>query len=110
VRAFAVHPGVILTNLGRHMQEEDYVTLNDNRPSAEPLVFKSVEQGAATTVWAATTPALSSRGGIYLENCQIAPSAVRGGSNGVEHYAVNPKLAEKLWALSEELVGQSFEF
>jgi hypothetical protein len=53
---------------------------------------------------------LSGRGGIYLENCQIAPAAVQGKTIGVESYAVNPATAERLWALSEELVGQSFEF
>jgi NAD(P)-dependent dehydrogenase (short-subunit alcohol dehydrogenase family) len=110
VRAFAVHPGAIMTNLGRHMGEGDFEAMTEKHPSAEPLVFKSLEQGAATTVWAACSPHLSGRGGIYLENCQIAPSAVQGKGTGVESYAVNPAAAERLWALSEELVGQSFEF
>lgn len=110
VRAFAVHPGVIMTNLARHMDEGDFATLTQRNPASEPLVFKSVEQGAATTVWAASSPHLSGRGGIYLENCQIAPAAVPGKGIGVESYAVNPAAAERLWLLSEELVGQSFEF
>ena len=110
VRAFAVHPGVIMTNLGRHMEEGDFEAMTEKNPSSEPLVFKSVEQGAATTVWAACSPHLSGRGGIYLENCQIAPAAVQGKGIGVESYAVNPASAERLWTLSEELVGQSFEF
>lgn len=110
VRAFAVHPGVIMTNLSRHMEEADLIALNERNPSGEPLVFKSLEQGAATTVWAASSPHLAGRGGIYLENCQIAPAAVQGKSIGVESYAVNPAAAERLWTLSEELVGQSFEF
>lgn len=110
VRAFAVHPGVIMTGLSRHMQETDFATLNERSPADKPLVFKSLQQGAATTVWAATAPELAHRGGIYLENCQIAPTAVEGGDNGVEHYAVDAAVAERLWALSEQLVGQSFEF
>lgn len=110
VRAFAVHPGVIMTNLARHMQAEDFTALQARNPSGEPLTFKSVQQGAATTVWAASSPHLSGRGGIYLENCQIAPAAGPGRESGVESYAVNPASAERLWTLSEELVGQSFEF
>ncbi len=110
VRAFAVHPGVIMTNLGRHMDEADYASLSVKSSSGEPLVFKSVQQGAAATVWAATSPALSGRGGIYLENCQIAHAASGSGSTGVESYAVDADAAERLWQLSEELVGQSFSF
>lgn len=110
VRAFAVHPGVIMTNLSRHMEKSDYAKMSERSPSSEPMQFKSVPQGAATTVWAATSPHLSSRGGIYLENCQIAPAAARGGSTGVEHYAVDAAAAERLWLLSEDLVGQSFVF
>jgi NAD(P)-dependent dehydrogenase (short-subunit alcohol dehydrogenase family) len=110
VRAFAVHPGAIMTNLGRHMEEADLVALQEKSPSGDKLVFKSVEQGAATTVWAASSPHLSGRGGIYLEDAQIAPAAVEGKNIGVEPYAVNPATAEKLWALSEELVGQSFDY
>jgi NAD(P)-dependent dehydrogenase (short-subunit alcohol dehydrogenase family) len=110
VRAFAVHPGVIMTNLSRHMDETDYKLLMERNPGGEPLVFKTLQQGAATTVWAASSPHLAKRGGIYLENCQIAPAAVQGKNIGVESYAVNADLAERLWLLSEELVGQSFEF
>jgi len=110
VRAYAVHPGVIMTNLSRHMDETDYKALMERNPTSEPLQFKSLQQGAATTVWAASSPSLAKRGGIYLEDCQIAPAAAPGKSTGVESYAVNASLAERLWALSEELVGQSFEF
>ena len=110
VRAFAVHPGAIMTNLGRHMDESDFATLQERSPSTEKMVFKSVEQGAATTVWTASSPHLSGRGGIYLEDAQIAPAAVEGKSSGVESYAVKPAAAERLWLLSEELVGQSFDY
>ena len=110
VRAFAVHPGAIMTNLSRHMQEEDFTSLMEYRPTDKPLVFKSVPQGAATTVWAASALELAHRGGIYLENCQIAQAAEEGGEDGVEDYAIDAVEAERLWSLSEELVGQSFEF
>ena len=107
VRAFAVHPGVILTNLGRHLQQEDFELLKARTPPGEELVFKTVEQGAATTVWAATATELEGKGGIYLENCQIAQPAVHGSSSGVESYALDAVAAERLWSLSEELVEQS---
>lgn len=109
VRAFAVHPGVIMTDLARHMQPEDLAALQARNPGGE-MKFKTLQQGAATTVWAASSPHLSGRGGIYLENCQIAPAAGPGKESGVESYAVNATSAERLWTLSEELVGQSFEF
>lgn len=110
LRAFAVHPGVIATNLSRHMEEADYEALMARAPSGQELVFKSLEQGAATTVWAATSPGLSGRGGIYLEDCQIARASSGEGGAGVESYAVDPAAAEKLWQLSEQLVGQTVAF
>jgi NAD(P)-dependent dehydrogenase (short-subunit alcohol dehydrogenase family) len=109
VRVFAVHPGVIMTKLSRHMQPADFASLSTKTPSGEALVFKSLEQGAATTVWAATTTELDGKGGIYLENCQIARPAVHGSSSGVESYALNAAAAERLWALSEELAEQTLE-
>jgi len=109
VRAFAVHPGVIMTELSRHMDESDYNVLSERSPAGEELVFKSVEQGAATSVWAATSPQLADQGGIYLENCQIAAPAVQGSSSGVESYALDSAAAERLWVLSEQMAGQSFE-
>ena len=109
VRAFAVHPGVIMTRLGRHMQPADLELLAAKTPPGETLVFKSVEQGAATTVWAATTTELEGKGGIYLEDCQIARPAEPGSSSGVESYALDKAAAERLWSLSEELAEQSLE-
>lgn len=110
VRSFAVHPGVIMTELSRHMDEADFTALSERAPSTGGLVFKSVEQGAATSVWAATSPDLDGEGGIYLEDCQIAPPAEEAGGSGVEAYAVDEAAAQRLWSLSEELVGQTFEF
>ena len=109
VRAYAVHPGVIMTELSRHMEESDFTTLMARSPSSEELVFKSVEQGAATSVWAAVAPDLAHKGGIYLENCQIAEPAVHGASTGVESYAMDAAAAEHLWRLSEQMTGHSFE-
>lgn len=109
VRAYAVHPGVIMTGLARHMQEADFKLLSERAPGEAPLSFKSVEQGAATSVWAAVAPELADKGGIYLENCQIGKPAVQGADSGVESYALDATAAERLWALSETLVGQSFD-
>jgi len=110
VRAFAVHPGMIMTNLARHLEAADITALTDRSSSSEPLAFKTPEQGAATTVWAATTSVLALEGGQYLEDCHIAQAAESGSSSGVESYAVDPAVAEELWSLSEDLVGQSFPF
>jgi len=74
------------------------------------MVFKSVEQGAATSVWAATSPELAGEGGIYLEDCQIAEASATGANGGVESYAVDHDAADRLWQLSENLVGQTFNF
>lgn len=110
VRALAVHPGVIMTELSRHMQQEDFESLSERAPGDGELTFKSVEQGAATSTWAATSPELEGRGGIYLEDCQVAEPATPGSGGGVEGYAVDPEAAERLWSLSEELVGERFSF
>ncbi len=108
VRAFAVHPGVIMTELSRHMVPEDFELLKSAAPPGEEMTFKSVEQGAATSVWAATSPQLAGRGGLYLEDCHIAEPAAVGKSGGIADYARDPVLADRLWALSEALVGQAF--
>lgn len=110
VRALAVHPGVIMTELSRHMQQEDFESLSERAPGDGELTFKSVEQGAATSTWAATSPDLEGRGGIYLEDCQVAEPATPGSGSGVEDYAVDTDAAERLWSLSEELVGERFSF
>lgn len=110
VRAFAVHPGVIMTELSRHMGKEDYEMLAARQPEGREMKLKSVEQGAATSVWAASAPELADLGGIYLEDCHIAEAATPGGEGGVESYALDHAAADRLWALSEELVGQVFSF
>ncbi|MEH6584532.1 MAG: SDR family NAD(P)-dependent oxidoreductase [Halioglobus sp.] len=110
VRAFSVHPGVIITELGRHLEPEDYTALAASQPEGRELVYKSIPQGAATSVWAATSEDLEGKGGIYLEDCQIAEPAVAGGDGGVESYAVDADIARRLWDLSEDLVGEAFTF
>ncbi len=109
VRVFAVHPGAIATELGRHMTEEDMTFLQE-RAKGGGMTFKSVPQGAATSVWAATAAELADQGGLYLEDCQVAGPSAPDAVGGVESFAVDPDAAERLWQLSEELVGQRFEF
>lgn len=108
IEAFAVHPGGIMTTLQRHMSESDIQ--NRGWVDAEGNInerFKTVEQGASTSVWAATSDSLSGKGGCYLEDCQIAEvvTARPEMPKGVMQYAVDPELAEQLWALSERMVG-----
>jgi NAD(P)-dependent dehydrogenase (short-subunit alcohol dehydrogenase family) len=107
VRAFSVHPGVIMTELGRYLAPEEWESLKASRPSGEEMTFKSIEQGAATSVWAATSPQLQGLGGLYLEDCHIAEPGVPGKSGGIAGYAADPALADRLWDLSETLVGRS---
>jgi NAD(P)-dependent dehydrogenase (short-subunit alcohol dehydrogenase family) len=106
VHANALHPGGIMTELSRHLQGEDWEFLQ-KRTSG--MKFKSVEAGAATSVFAATAPELEGRGGLYLEDCHVAarndaPDAL----DGVKSYALDPQNAERLWEVSEKLVGERF--
>jgi NAD(P)-dependent dehydrogenase (short-subunit alcohol dehydrogenase family) len=110
VRAFAVHPGGIMTELQRHLPKEEMIAAG--WMSADGSVnerFKSPEQGAATSVWAATSPGLAGRGGVYCEDCDIAELTVLGSPDarirGVEPYAINRNSAARLWALSASLTG-----
>ena len=106
VRTFAVHPGVIQTELGRHLTQEDQDTVLGAIPRDE---YKTIPQGAATSVWAATSPALKNKGGVYLEDCHIAEPGLPGERGGVQDHAVDPALADRLWQLSEELVDERFD-
>ena len=102
VRAYAVHPGVIMTQLSRHLTEQTLKTLTDTLATTgrEMPAMKTVEAGAATQVWAATATELDGTGGIYLEDAEISPN--------VEPYALDPASAQRLWSMSEQLVGESF--
>ncbi len=107
VRSFAVHPGAISTELGRHMDKDDMARIAASFPGGK-MAFKTVPQGAATSVWAATAPELEGRGGLYLEDCHIAEAAVAGRLGGVHAWALDPVAAERLWQISEQWVGEAF--
>jgi len=105
VRAFALHPGGILTPLQRHLSSEEQQGLGWIDSNGNPLVdFKSTEQGAATTVWAATSPQLEGLGGVYLEDCDVARVSL-DAAPGVRPYAIDPEQAAWLWDLSVDLTG-----
>lgn len=107
VRAFALHPGGILTPLQRHLPKEEMVALGwiDEQGNAVNTQFKTPQQGAATSVWAATSPRLAGLGGLYLEDCEVAVPASDKGRSGVRDYAVDPEQAARLWTVSAELTG-----
>ena len=107
VRAFALHPGGILTPLQRHLPKQEMVDrgwIDEDGTPLNPAGFKTPAQGAATQVWAATSPRLAGMGGVYLEDCEVAEVTDGSGIGpGVRAYAVDPAQAERLWALSVEL-------
>ena len=107
VRAFALHPGGILTPLQRHLPKEEQVAMGwiDEQGVPNPdLSFKTPEQGAATQVWAGTSPQLDGLGGVFCEDCEVARVST-GDEPGVRPYAVDPDEAARLWTLSAELTG-----
>jgi len=107
VQAFSLHPGAILTPLQRHLTTEDMMAAGwvdaDGR-GIDPS-FKSTQQGAATQVWAATSPQLAGMGGVYCEDCDITSVAETKGQPGVRRYAIDGASARRLWTLSAELTG-----
>ncbi len=112
VRAVAVHPGGIQTELGRHMTPElvQAMTATIRPVPGQPLVtYKTIPQGAATSVWAAVVAPADVIGGRYCEDCHVAEFTqdplVR---TGVRPYALDPERARALWAKSEEMVGERF--
>jgi NAD(P)-dependent dehydrogenase (short-subunit alcohol dehydrogenase family) len=108
VRAFAVHPGGILTELVRSMSDEEVRVAIENSSKREPL--KTPQQGAATTVWAATSPLLDGMGGVYCENGDVAValSSDEAATHGVRPWAVDPRAADRLWSASEDWTGVRF--
>ena len=109
VRAFAVHPGVIETELSRHMVDEDRQMLRERGKRLGGMPQKSIPAGAATSVYAATAPELAEMGGIYLEDCHIAAiNDEENAPDGVRSWALDATTAERLWAISEDLLGQQF--
>ena len=109
VRAASVHPGGIITELGRHLTEESVAALLENRGARE-LEWKTVPQGAATSLWAGVVADPDEVGGRYCEDCAVAPVIDDPEeSPGVMRYATSPEVARDLWTLSEEMVGESFD-
>jgi NAD(P)-dependent dehydrogenase (short-subunit alcohol dehydrogenase family) len=112
VRAFAVHPGGIMTDLQRYMPEEEKRAMGwidaDGNVDAR---FKTTSQGAATSVWCATNAQLDGKGGVYCEDCDIARQvpADDKGFSGVRPWAIDAALADKLWGLSERMTGVRFD-
>ncbi|SEQ15455.1 NAD(P)-dependent dehydrogenase, short-chain alcohol dehydrogenase family [Pseudomonas sp. NFACC02] len=108
VRAFSLHPGQILTDLGRHLSRDeiaafDVLDENGQQKIAPELGLKTLEQGAATGLWCATSSALNGQGGVYCEDCNIATlNRPETGRKGVAPWAVDAEYAERLWRLSEQ--------
>ena len=111
IRAFAVHPGGIATPLQRHLTMEEQVAMGwyDADGNVHPG-FKSIEQGAATSVWCATSPLLHDKGGLYCEDCDVAAMWVEGMNinTGVRSHAIDAETAARLWTLSESMTGICF--
>jgi NAD(P)-dependent dehydrogenase (short-subunit alcohol dehydrogenase family) len=123
IRAFAVHPGSIITHLARYSDREVLRAGGFLDENYEPIIdpargLKTAEQGAATQVWCATSPQLDGYGGVYCEDVDIAPVhtsdvpdtevlAVTPGAFGVLPYAIDRDNARRLWKLSEELVNEN---
>jgi len=118
VRAAAVHPGGIQTELGRHLDdgaiEAMIAQINANLAAEGKPAYqwKTIPQGAATSVWAGVVGDADDIGGRYCENCHVTTNVTDGAlsvmSEGVRPYAIDPDTAKALWAKSEELVGETF--
>jgi NAD(P)-dependent dehydrogenase (short-subunit alcohol dehydrogenase family) len=115
IRACAVHPGGIQTELSRHMTPESIQKLiaeiNASQPEGgQAFSYKSIPQGAATSVWAGCVAQAEEIGGRYCEDCHVAEIAALSGflRQGVQSYAVDAEHAKALWAKSEEMVGERF--
>ena len=116
IHAYAVHPGGIQTNLGRHMSEEDMAWIRgrmdklakEGGTKGDAQGWKTIPQGAATSVWAATAEELDGHGGVYAEDCNVAAIDDENPNGGVRSYALDKDDADRLWALSEELTGAKF--
>jgi len=115
IRAAAVHPGGIHTELGRHMDPshaQSMLEQIDKQLAAEgkpPYQWKTIPQGAATSVWAAVVASPDEVGGRYCENCHVGrvvadTTVISVVSEGVRGYALDPQNAEALWNKSEQMV------
>jgi NAD(P)-dependent dehydrogenase (short-subunit alcohol dehydrogenase family) len=113
VTAYAVHPGGIMTELQRDLSKEEmraFGWIDDEGRVNER--FKTPAGGAATAVWCATSPLLGAGGGVYCEDCNIAVAvgADDKGFAGVRPWAIDAEAAKRLWALSEKMLGERFDF
>ncbi|SCY47296.1 NADP-dependent 3-hydroxy acid dehydrogenase YdfG [Flavobacterium anhuiense] len=115
IRAYSLHPGSIGgTELGREasvelFQKMGFLDAEGNMLPEVAARLKSIPQGAATTIWCATSPLLDHIGGVYCEDADIAPLASEEsiGIYGVQPYALDETNAKKLWDLSEQMTGVS---
>jgi NAD(P)-dependent dehydrogenase (short-subunit alcohol dehydrogenase family) len=107
--ANAVHPGGIMSGLQKHVSREEQIKMGwIDESGAANSRFKSTEQGAATSIWAAVSRDLEGVGGRYLEDCSIAkPWSSESPFTGVMPYALDAEHARRLWSVSEELIAQS---
>ena len=114
--AFAVHPGGIFTPLQRHLPVKEQIAMGwldeDGEPSAlAKMGFKTPAQGCSTTLWAAASPKLDGKPGVYCEDCDIAkpsdPENPMARFMGVEAWACDDESAEKLWTISEKLLAEA---
>jgi NAD(P)-dependent dehydrogenase (short-subunit alcohol dehydrogenase family) len=115
IRATAVHPGGIQTELGRHMTPEliqgmlKSIEEANKAAGAPAFQWKTIPQGAATTVWSGFVAAADDVGGKYCEDCRVAQLQENPNArSGVRAYALDPERAKALWAKSEEMVGERF--
>ena len=109
IEAFSLHPGAIITGLGRHLTEEE-VAMYQERVENGTLPIKTIPAGAATQVLAATAPELAGKGGSFLADCQICEINDEADSfTAVRSYAVDSDIADRLWEVSEEMVGESLK-
>jgi NAD(P)-dependent dehydrogenase (short-subunit alcohol dehydrogenase family) len=113
IRATAVHPGVIYTELIRHMSEAEVETLiaqvaASHAPGEPPFLLKTIPQGAATSIWAAIVADADAVAGRYCADCRVAPISTDGVRDGVRPYAIDPDHARALWTKSEAMVGETF--
>lgn len=111
VRAFSLHPGGIATPLQRHLTREEQIAMGwmDAEGNIDER-FKTTEQGAATSVWCATSPLLDGMGGVYCEDCNVAEAVAADfpGFSGARPHIQDEALADQLWDLSEKMTGVAF--
>ncbi|HAV1777335.1 TPA: SDR family NAD(P)-dependent oxidoreductase [Enterobacter hormaechei subsp. steigerwaltii] len=117
IRATAVHPGTIQTELQRHYTKEEelamiaFINEINEKAGRPPFSYKTIRQGAATTVWAAAVAQSEEIGGRYCLDCHVAPLVDEAGSrDGVHSYAVDPDKARALWQVAEKLIGERIEW